>query len=56
VGAAETIWLKLKAANIGAKYGASNWRRVEAFRQVLHTTETRKLVASSAPNQPIYEY
>ena len=56
VAAAAAMWLRLKAVNIGAKYGASNWRRVEAFRHILHSTETRKLAALSAPNQPIYEY
>ena len=56
VAATAAMWLRLKAANIGAKYGAGNWRRVEAFRHLLHTTETRKLVALWAPNQPIYEY
>ena len=52
VAATAAMWLRLKAANIGAKYGAGNWRRVETFRHLLHTTETRKLVALWAPNQP----
>lgn len=56
VAAGAAMWLRLKANNIGAKYGAGNWRRVEAFRRILNTAETRKLVASWAPNQPIYEY
>ena len=50
------MWLRLKAANIGAKYGAGNRRRVEAFRRLLHSTETRKLDVPTAPNQPIYAY
>ncbi|MFP6689939.1 MAG: S8/S53 family peptidase, partial [Alphaproteobacteria bacterium] len=33
VAATAAMWLRLKAANIGAKYGAGNWRRVEAFRR-----------------------
>ena len=50
------MWLRLRAAEIGSKYGAGNWRRVEAFRRILHTTETRKLVAPWTPNPPIYKY